>query len=310
MVNFTTSTLINKWKKGLAKTKAVLSTEIGDLIFRKKQIDENVYEALEEALIKADVGPIFADEILHQIKDRVTRNETSNPELIYRLIKERMMDVLRKCESPLTIPPTNTPFIILMVGVNGTGKTTTAGKLAYALKEEGKSVLLVAADTFRAAAIEQLVRWGERVGAPVVKQHLNADPAAVVFDGLKSALASGVQVVIVDTAGRLHTKVNLMEELKKITRVMAREIPDAPHETLLVLDATTGQNGIVQARMFHDAIGITGLILTKLDGTAKGGAIVRIASELGLPIRYVGVGEDVDDLQPFSAERFVEALFE
>jgi len=219
-----------------------------------------------------------------------------------------MREILLKNEAPLKIPPDQI-YTIMVVGVNGTGKTTTIGKLAHQLKGEGREVMLVAADTFRAAAIEQLEAWAKRAEVPLIRQAPNADPAAVVYDALRSAKAGRPGVVIIDTAGRLHTKVNLMEELKKMRRIMGRELPGAPHEVLLVLDATTGQNAIAQARMFRDEIGVTGLILTKLDGTAKGGVVVRIAQELNIPLRYIGVGEQVDDLRPFRAEEFVEALF-
>lgn len=303
-MNFLKGNLISKFKKGLAKTREILFTDIDDLIFGRKEIDEKTCEELEEALIRADVGPAFTEAILREIKERKPEGPVGE------LIKERMRNILLPCENPLSIPESTRPFVIMVVGVNGTGKTTTIGKLAFSFKEQGLSVVLVAADTFRAAAIEQLVEWGERVGASIIKQKASADPAAVVFDGLNSALANKTQVVLVDTAGRLHTKVNLMEELKKIKRVMSRIIPGAPHEVLLVMDATTGQNGIAQAKMFHEAVGVTGIALTKLDGTAKGGIIVRIAGELAIPIRYIGVGEDVDDLKPFSANDFVEALFE
>ena len=219
-----------------------------------------------------------------------------------------MREILLRNEAPLQIP-TDKIYTIMVIGVNGTGKTTTIGKLARNLKEEGRAVTLVAADTFRAAAIEQLDVWAKRVNVPLIRQAANADPAAVVFDAIRAAKAGPPGVVIIDTAGRLHTKVNLMEELKKMKRIMGRELPDAPHEVLLVLDATTGQNAIAQARMFRDEIGVTGLILTKLDGTSKGGVVVRIAKELGIPLRYIGVGEQLDDLRPFRAEEFVEALF-
>lgn len=303
-MNFLRDNLINKFKKGLAKTREILFTDIDELVFGNKEIDEKTCEELEEALIRADVGPNFTASILEQIKKAKPTGSVAD------LLKERMKEILLPCERPLVIPDHLSPFVIMVVGVNGTGKTTTIGKLAFALKEQNLLVTLVAADTFRAAAIEQLVQWGERANAPVIKQKANADPAAVVFDGLNSALANKTKVVLVDTAGRLHTKVNLMEELKKIKRVMGRVVPGAPHEVLLVMDATTGQNGIAQAKMFHEAVGVTGIALTKLDGTAKGGVIVRIASELSIPIRFIGVGEDIDDLKPFRAKDFVDALFE
>ncbi|HOJ52734.1 MAG TPA: signal recognition particle-docking protein FtsY [Syntrophales bacterium] len=303
-MNFLKGNLIGKFKKGLSKTRELLFTDIEELVFGHKEIDEKTLEELEEALIRADVGPSFTEVILKRVK------EAKKATALGETIKEEMRKILLPCECPLSVPAHISPFVIMVVGVNGTGKTTTIGKLAFGFQEEGLSVLLVAADTFRAAAIEQLSIWGERAHVPVIKQKANADPAAVVFDGLNSALANKIRVVLVDTAGRLHTKVNLMEELKKIKRVMSRVIPGAPHEVLLVMDATTGQNGIAQANMFHEAVGVTGIALTKLDGTAKGGVIVRIASELSIPIRFIGVGEGIDDLKPFSAGDFVEALFE
>ncbi|MCX7983239.1 MAG: signal recognition particle-docking protein FtsY [Syntrophales bacterium] len=302
-MNFLKGDLIGKFKKGLAKTREILFTDLDELIFGQKEIDEKSFEELEEALIRADIGPSFTEGILKQLKDKKQTGPLSE------LIKIRMKEILSPRECPLIIPDHIVPFVVMVVGVNGTGKTTTIGKLAYGFKEQGLSVLLVAADTFRAAAIEQLIEWGNRAKAPVIRQKANADPAAVVFDGLNSALASHTRVVLIDTAGRLHTKVNLMEELKKIKRVISKVVPGAPHEVLLVMDATTGQNGLAQAKMFHEAIGVTGIALTKLDGTAKGGILVRIAYELSIPIRFIGVGEDIDDLKPFSAEDFVEALF-
>lgn len=301
--------LLGKLKKGLAKTRDLLFTDINELLGNKQKVSEEILEELEEVLIRADVGPSFTAEIIKEIREQAIAKEADQSAFIKDTIKGKMKGILLRAEQPLIIPPQVSPFVIMVAGVNGTGKTTTIGKLAYQLKNQGRSVLLIAADTFRAAAIEQLAIWGERANVPVIRQNINADPAAVVFDGLKSAVANETQVVIVDTAGRLHTKINLMEELKKVKRVSSRVVPSAPHEVLLVIDATTGQNGIAQARMFHEAIGVTGIVLTKLDGTAKGGVIVRIASELGIPIKFIGIGEDIDDLRPFSAEDFVEALF-
>jgi fused signal recognition particle receptor len=300
--------LFDRLKSGLAKTRKLLLTDVDDIILGSKEIDQTLFEELEEALIVADVGPAFTRELIESLKEKVRRKELGSPEILRKVLRETMREILLKNEAPLKIPPDQI-YTIMVVGVNGTGKTTTIGKLAHQLKGEGHEVMLVAADTFRAAAVEQLEAWAKRAEVPLIRQAPNADPAAVVYDALRSAKAGRPGVVIIDTAGRLHTKVNLMEELKKMRRIMGRELPGAPHEVLLVLDATTGQNAIAQARMFRDEIGVTGLILTKLDGTAKGGVVVRIAQELNIPLRYIGVGEQVDDLRPFRAGEFVEALF-
>jgi fused signal recognition particle receptor len=298
----------DRLKSGLAKTRKLLLTDVDDIILGSKQIDQQLFDELEETLIAADVGPAFTQELIDSLREKVKRNQLGSPEILRKVLRETMAEILLKNEAPLRIPRDAT-HAILVVGVNGTGKTTTIGKLALLLKTEGHPVTLVAGDTFRAAAIEQLDIWARRVEAPLIRQAANADPAAVVFDAMRAAKAGGPGVVIVDTAGRLHTKVNLMEELKKIKRIMGRELPGAPHEILLVLDATTGQNAISQARMFRDEVGVTGLVLTKLDGTSKGGVIVRIAKELAIPLRYIGVGEQADDLRPFRAQEFVDALF-
>jgi len=242
------------------------------------------------------------------MKEQVKRKELNSPELLKSVLRDHMREILGKNESPLLLPP-HELFTIMVVGVNGTGKTTTIGKMAYSFKEGGRSVLLAAADTFRAAAIEQLEVWSQRVGVPLIKQKTGSDPSAVVFDALHAAKFNKIDTVIVDTAGRLHTRVNLMEELKKMKRIMGRELPGAPHEILLVLDATTGQNAITQAKMFNDEIGVTGIIITKLDGTAKGGVIIRIAREFNIPIRYIGIGEGLDDLRRFDSKEFVNAIF-
>lgn len=299
----------DRLKTGLAKTRKILLTDVDDLILGSKEIDQTLFDELEEALILADVGPAFTGELIDSLKDKVRRKELGSPEILRKVLRETMREILLKNEEPRRIPRDEI-YTIMVVGVNGTGKTTTIGKLAHLLKAEGHNVTLVAADTFRAAAIEQLETWAKRAGAPLIRQAANADPAAVVHDGIRAAKAGKPGVVIIDTAGRLHTKVNLMEELKKMRRVMTKELPGAPHEVLLVLDATTGQNAIAQAKMFKEEIGVTGLILTKLDGTAKGGVIIRIAKELGIPIHFIGIGEKMDDLRPFRAEEFVEALFE
>ena len=295
-------------KQGLAKTKKLLLTDVED-IFLKKVIDQELFDELEAVLIAADVGPAFTHDLIEKMKEQVKRKELDRPELLKKVLRDTMKDILEKNSVPLQIPR-NGLFSIMVVGVNGTGKTTTIGKLAHQIKNSGLSITIAAADTFRAAAIEQLEAWGGRVGVPVIKQQAGSDPSAVVFDGISAAKSARTDVIIVDTAGRLHTKTNLMEELKKMKRIMGRELPWAPHETLLVVDATTGQNAVAQAKMFNDEIGLSGIVLTKLDGTSKGGVIVRIAQELGIPIRYIGIGEGLEDLRPFNAEEFVSAIFE
>jgi fused signal recognition particle receptor len=264
---------------------------------------------MEEILITSDVGPVYTAYLLEKMKEQVKRNELHRPDSLKIILRDAILEILKKSEVPLSIPPDGL-FTIMVVGVNGTGKTTTIGKLAQILKKEGRAVILAAADTFRAAAIEQLEVWSNRAGALLIKQSANADPAAVVFDAIHAATRIPHGVLIVDTAGRLHTKQNLMEELKKMKRIMAREVPGAPHEVLLVLDATTGQNAVAQAKMFREEAGVTGIILTKLDGTAKGGVVIRIAGELNIPIRYIGIGEGSDDLRRFDSEEFVKALFD
>jgi len=303
------TSFFERLKKGLSKTRQSLIRNVDQIIFGERVIDADLFEELEETLIAADLGPTFTYELIDEIKERVKRKELDNPEALKKVLKDKMIGILRPDGKPDEDIPPDRLHVIMMVGVNGTGKTTTIGKLAHGFAGRERRVMLAAADTFRAAAIEQLEVWGRRSGAPVVKQKMGADPSAVVFDALKSAASQEVNILIVDTAGRLHTKVNLMEELKKMKRIMERESPGAPHQILLVLDATTGQNAINQARMFRDEVGVTGIVLTKLDGTAKGGIVIRIARELGIPIRYIGVGEDLEDLRPFDGEQFVNALF-
>ncbi len=295
-------------KQGLFKTHQGLVSKIDQLIAGKKKIDDDLLAELEEILITSDIGVKTTQELLRNVAVKVQRKELEDADLLKKNLQEQMLHILSQQENPLTLS-TARPFVITVIGVNGTGKTTTIGKMAQKFKAQGKSVLLVAADTFRAAAIEQLEIWGQRAGCEVIKQKSGSDPSAVVFDGLKAAKSRGIDVVIVDTAGRLHTKVNLMEELKKVKRIMEREIPGAPHEILLVLDATTGQNSISQAQMFNQAVGVTGIALTKLDGTAKGGILIAISDELKIPLRYIGIGEKLDDLREFNARDFVEALF-
>ena len=302
-------TLFDRLKAGIKRTREGLAGQLEDVFAGKKKIDEDLLEELEYALITADVGVKTCAEILDQIREQTSRNELKDPAQVRALIREHLLRVLRDTDKPIR-QVNEPPAVILVVGVNGTGKTTTIGKLTQHLKDGGHSVLLCAADTFRAAATEQLEIWGERTRTAVIKQKPGADPSAVLFDALQSAKARGVDYVIADTAGRLHTKANLMAELEKMRRTAGRVIPGSPHEVLLVVDATTGQNGLEQARRFTETSGVTGIALTKLDGTAKGGVVIAIARELGLPIRYVGVGEKVEDLLPFDAEKFVASLFE
>ena len=297
-----------KLKESLTKTKENLVKKVDILLLGKKEINEDFLEELEGILISADVGIKATQKLIERVRDKARRKELEQPGLVKDYLKNEIRAILQRQEHPLVIPANGT-FTIMAVGVNGTGKTTTIAKLAKRWKDEGKNVLLVAADTFRAAAVEQLEVWGERVGCEVIKQRMGADPSAVVFDAAKAAKSRKIDIMIVDTAGRLHTKINLMEELKKIKRIIGREIEGAPHEILLVLDATTGQNGINQATQFKESLGISGIVLTKLDGTAKGGMIIGISEELQVPLRYIGIGEKIDDLREFQAEDFVEALF-
>ncbi len=298
----------SRLREGLSKTQQGLVSKIDRLVAGKKKIDDALLEELEEILITSDIGVKATQELLDKVTEKVRRRELEDAAQLRKALQEEMFSILHQQEKALDLPAAR-PFVIMVIGVNGTGKTTTISKMAQKFKKEGKSVLLAAADTFRAAAIEQLEIWGKRVGCDVIKHQSGADPSAVVFDALKAGKSRGADVIIVDTAGRLHTKINLMEELKKIKRVMAREIPDSPHEILLVLDATTGQNAISQAKMFNQELGVTGIVLTKLDGTAKGGILVSISDELNIPIRYIGIGEKADDLRDFNARDFIDALF-
>jgi len=300
--------VFQRLKEGLFKTHEGLVNKIDQLIAGKKNIDESLLAELEEILITSDVGVKTTQELLDNLAAKVQRKELEDADLVKKNLQEQIFSLLSRQERPIHLEAAN-PFVIMVIGVNGTGKTTTIAKLAQKYKHGGKAVLLVAADTFRAAAIEQLEIWGQRVGCEVIKQKSGSDPSAVVFDALKAAKSKGTDVILVDTAGRLHTKINLMEELKKVKRIMNREIPGAPHEILLVLDATTGQNAIAQAKIFNQALGVTGIALTKLDGTAKGGIIIAISEELKIPLRYIGIGEKMDDLREFNARDFVEALF-
>ncbi len=295
-------------KEGLAKTHQGWISRIDGLIAGRKEIDETLLEELEEILITSDIGVKTSQHLIRDVTVKVTRKELEDGDQLKANLQEQIFQILNQQEKLLDLTKAR-PFVIMVVGVNGTGKTTTISKMAQKFKAQGKSVLLAAADTFRAAAIEQLEIWGQRIGCEVIKHQQGSDPAAVVFDALQAARSRGSDVVLVDTAGRLHTKVNLMEELKKIKRIMTREIPGAPHEILLVLDATTGQNALTQARMFHQALEVTGIVLTKLDGTAKGGILIGISNELKIPLRYIGIGEKAEDLREFNARDFVEALF-
>jgi len=299
----------DRLKDGLSKTRKFLLQNVDEVILGEKKISPELFEELEEVLIAADVGPSFTYELIERMKEEVRRKDLDKADLLRKVLRDTMADILKRSEAPILIPK-NELFVIMVVGVNGTGKTTTIGKLAMRFQDKGMPVMLAAADTFRAAAIEQLEVWSKRANVPLIKQKMDSDPSAVVYDAVHAAQAGKADVVIIDTAGRLHTKINLMEELKKMKRILARELPGAPHEVLLVLDATTGQNAVTQAKMFTEEIGVTGLVLTKLDGTSKGGVIIRIAHELHLPIRYIGVGEGIEDLRRFKSEEFIDALFE
>ncbi|MGL4317680.1 MAG: signal recognition particle-docking protein FtsY [Pseudomonas sp.] len=296
-------------KQGLSKTSASLGEGMASLFLGKKAIDDDLLDDLETHLLTADVGVEATTAIIGNLTKRVARKELADSGALYKALQEELAGLLKPVEQPLTIPAEKQPYVILVVGVNGVGKTTTIGKLAKKLQQEGKKVMLAAGDTFRAAAVEQLQVWGERNNIAVIAQHTGADSASVIFDAVQAAKARGVDVLIADTAGRLHTKDNLMEELKKVRRVIGKLDDTAPHEVLLVLDAGTGQNAINQTKQFNQAVTLTGLALTKLDGTAKGGVIFALAKQFGLPIRYIGVGEGIDDLRTFVAQDFVQALF-
>ncbi|MDX1251606.1 MAG: signal recognition particle-docking protein FtsY [Gammaproteobacteria bacterium] len=301
--------LFARLKNQLTRTRQGLTEGLANLVLGKKQIDAEVLEEIETRLLGADVGVEVTQAIISDLTARVARKQLDNADALFAALREDMTAILQPSSKPLVIPPGREgPFVLLMVGINGAGKTTTIGKLAKRLQSQGLSVMLAAGDTFRAAAVEQLQVWGERNGIPVIAQKQGADPASVAFDALQAARARGVDVLIADTAGRLHTQVNLMEELKKVKRVIAKLDPSAPHEIMLVVDAGIGQNALNQARQFNEAVGLTGITLTKLDGTAKGGIIFAIAQKTGLPIRFIGVGEGIDDLREFNAGEFVGAL--
>ncbi|MFG6177443.1 signal recognition particle-docking protein FtsY [Halomonas sp. THAF12] len=300
-----------RMREGLGKTRSNLTEGLAGLFLGRKQIDDDLMEELETQLLLADVGIEATTQIIDRLTERVSRKELKDPEALYKALQDELATLLEGVTAPLALPPKGEgPFVILVVGVNGVGKTTTIGKLTQRFQREGRSVMLAAGDTFRAAAVEQLKVWGERNSVPVVAQHTGADSASVVYDALAAARARGVDVLIADTAGRLHNKAHLMEELKKVRRVMGKLDAEAPHEVMLVLDAGTGQNALSQAATFNEAVPVSGITLTKLDGTAKGGVIFALAQQLGTPIRFIGVGETLDDLRPFDAREFVDALFD
>ena len=302
--------IFQRLRQGLTKTQGLLVGGVDDLLRPGRGMDEELYQELEEVLILADVGVAATKRLMEGIRRETKKKTIAGADDVIPLLRREVLEILRPYEAPLALDgKAANPFVVMVIGVNGAGKTTTIGKLAYRYTSQGKKVVVAAADTFRAAAIEQLEIWSERAGAYFIKHGSGGDPSAVAFDAIKAAQARHGDLVLVDTAGRLHTKENLMEELKKVKRIIERELPGAPHEILLVLDATTGQNAIAQARTFHQALGVTGIALAKLDGTAKGGIIIAIAEELGIPLRLVGVGEGIEDLQDFLAEAFVEALF-
>lgn len=302
--------LFGRLKQGLSRTRSGLSDGITSLVLGKKSIDDELLEDIETILLTADIGVEATTRIIDELTDKVSRQELADTEALFNHLKTQLHEILAPCSVPLNIDPSQSPFVILMVGINGAGKTTTIGKLAKRFQNDGKSVMLAAGDTFRAAAVEQLQTWGERNDVPVVAQHSGADSASVIYDALESAKSKNIDILIADTAGRLHTQSNLMDELTKVKRVMAKLDNEAPHEVMLVVDAGTGQNALNQAQQFNEAVGLSGITLTKLDGTAKGGVIFAIAHKMGLPIRFIGVGESIDDLRPFNAEEFVDALFE
>jgi fused signal recognition particle receptor len=303
------SSFFDRMKDAVSRTRESLSERIDEIVPFNKEIDAYTLDELEASLIGADLGSTTTHELIENLRERATRKQIANTDELKRLLKVELLAMLARTDQQ-PVKAVEGPEVILVVGVNGTGKTTTIGKLAQVFRDQGKSVLLAAADTFRAAAIEQLEVWGQRTSTEIIKTRAGGDPSAVLFDALQAATARGTDYVIVDTAGRLHTKTNLMQELEKMRRTAQRIVPGAPHEVLLVMDATTGQNGLQQARLFTQSAGVTGIVLTKLDGTAKGGIVVAISRELGLPVRYVGVGEKAGDLLPFNPKEFVDSLFE
>ena len=302
--------LFGRLKKGLSKTGSALGEGLGNLFLGKREIDDDLLEDIETQLIMSDVGIDATQVIIDSLTQQVARKELDDADTLLKSLKKELAAVLKPSEAPLQIDTSKKPYVILMIGVNGVGKTTSIGKLAKRFQQQGHSVMLAAGDTFRAAAVEQLQVWGERNKVPVIAQHTGADSASVIYDALQAAQSRGTDILIADTAGRLHNKGGLMEELKKVVRVMKKLDDSAPHEVMLVLDAGTGQNALSQASHFREAVGVTGITLTKLDGTAKGGIIFAISKQLGLPIRFIGVGEKIEDLRPFAADEFVDALFD
>ncbi len=300
------SGIADRFRQGLERSRQAMSQGLDGLLALGRQVDESMLDELEELLLAADLGAETSQEFVSRVRAEAKRTGSLSAADLRILLRQFLEETLAGAAAPLELEAR--PSVVLMLGVNGSGKTTSTGKLAAALRQSGKGVLLAAADTFRAAAVEQLEEWGRRSGTEVIRQGTGADPAAVVFDAVKAAMARHIDVLLVDTAGRLHTKSNLMDELAKLKRVISRQLPGAPHESLMVIEAPTGQNGLQQARLFHDAIGLTGLVLTKLDGTAKGGIVVRIWKELGVPIKLIGVGESIEDLQPFDAKIFAAGL--
>jgi len=300
------SGIADRFRQGLERSRQAMSQGLDGLLALGRQVDESMLDELEELLLAADLGAETSQEFVSRVRAEAKRAGSLSASDLRILLRQFLEETLAGAAAPLELEAR--PSVVLMLGVNGSGKTTSTGKLAAALRQSGKGVLLAAADTFRAAAVEQLEEWGRRSGTEVIRQGTGADPAAVVFDAVKAAMARRIDVLLVDTAGRLHTKSNLMDELAKLKRVISRQLPGAPHESLMVIEAPTGQNGLQQARLFHDAIGLTGLVLTKLDGTAKGGIVVRIWKELGVPIKLIGVGESIEDLQPFDAKIFAAGL--
>lgn len=300
---------LDRMKQAVTRTRENLAERIDDVVSFRKEIDRETLDDLEATLLSADLGTVTTNEVLDNMREKVDRKLIGDANELKRVLKEELLAILEKADNSPATRVDGEPEVILVVGVNGVGKTTTIGKLAHTLRAQGKTVLLAAADTFRAAAIEQLEIWGDRTGTEVIKSKQGGDPSAVLYDALSAAKSRATDYVIVDTAGRLHNKAGLMAELEKMRRTAQKVIPTAPHETLLIMDATTGQNGLQQARIFTESAGVTGIVLTKLDGTAKGGVVVAISRELGLPVRYVGVGEKQGDLLPFNASDFVESLF-
>jgi fused signal recognition particle receptor len=301
--------IFTRFKRGLSKTRHQLGDGLGRLLLGKKEISSELLEELETLLVSADLGMETTQEVLKQLTEGLARKQLSDGDTLYDALKQHLQCILGEPRTLSYTTSDHSPFVILMVGVNGAGKTTTIGKLAKQLQSQGKKVMLAAGDTFRAAAVEQLQVWGERNNIPVIAQHTGADSASVIFDALQAAKARKIDVLIADTAGRLHTQNNLMDELKKVKRVLQKLDPHAPHETMLILDASIGQNALVQARQFHEAVQLTGITMTKLDGTAKGGILFAVANDLGIPFRYLGIGEGIDNLRPFDAAQFVGAIF-